>query len=402
MSHDETIHDNHAARPDPGREMHVAIIGAGVIGAMTAWRLARRGIRVTLFEQYAPAHDRGATGGETRIYRTACKEGAAHVPLIRRSHALWRELESETGKTLLTLTGVASIGDPDDAGMRATLATAEQFGLRLEVLDREAAGRRFPQFRLAPGETMYLDPDGGVLRSDVAVLAATDRAVALGVRLRAYTAVESVREEDDAVILRVNGADEVFSHVVAAAGAWSGQVDALAALPLVPKQITLVWFATNEPGRFLIGSSPVMMRAFPGGYFNTFPSIDGNTIKGSCNVGGWPELVSPQSLPRSMTRQDLDNLRRVVAETVPGLRPDPIRIGVFMDAFTPDGEGVLGKLAPRSRVVVATGFSGHGFKFAPAIGEATAQLVADGATSLPVDHIDIKRYLTAPIQKVIS
>src|SRR5690606_31217878 len=161
-----------AMNAQPASALNVAVIGAGVMGAMTAWRLARRGVPVTLSERHAPAHDRGAAGGATRIFRVACKEGAAHVPPIRAALPLGRELEAASNRTLLSRTGVASIGLPDHDSMRATLATARAFDLPLEVLDAEAAARRYPQFRIGKRECLYLDPEGGVIRADHSVLAA--------------------------------------------------------------------------------------------------------------------------------------------------------------------------------------------------------------------------------------
>jgi sarcosine oxidase len=383
---------------DTLKSLHVAVLGAGVMGAMTAWRLARRGVRVTVFERYAPAHDRGATGGETRIYRTACKEGAAHVPLVRESLALWRALEAESGHALLTLTGVGSVGAAHAPGMRAIRETATQFGLALEVLERGAAMARFPQFRLADGEIMLLDPQGGVLKSDLAVLSALERAVALGARLRNYTTVDAVETFDDHVALRVGDAVETFSHVVMAPGGWASFEPALADLPLVTRRITLGWFAPRTPQQFSIEHSIVMMRTFDGGYFYCFPSVDGSTVKGSCNVGGWPLVNAPDALPRTLPDAELAELCRSAAEVAPGLRPDPTRIGVYMDAYTPDQEGLLGRHPGKGkgRMIVATGFSGHGFKFSPAIGEAAARLIVDGAPGLPVAHLDIGRFAAAP------
>jgi len=379
---------------DTQHSLHVAVVGAAVIGAMTAWRLARRGVRVTILDRFAPAHDRGATGGETRIYRTACKEGAAHVPLVRESLSLWRSLEAESGNALLTLTGVGSVGVESEPGMRAIGETAAQFGLPLEVLERQAAMDRFPQFRLAPGEIMLLDPEGGVLKSDLAVLSAVERAVALGAQLRTYTTVDAIETFDDHVALRIGDAVETFSHVVMAPGGWAPFEPALSDLPLVTRRITLGWFAPRIPQQFSIDHSIVMMHTFDGGYFYCFPSIDGSTVKGSCNVGGWPLVTAPDALPRTLSGVELSHLCRAAAEAAPGLRPDPTRIAVYMDAYTPDSEGLLGSHPGKgkSRMIVATGFSGHGFKFSPAIGEAAARLIVDGAPGLPVAHLDIGRF----------
>ncbi|MDM9558744.1 MULTISPECIES: N-methyl-L-tryptophan oxidase [Bordetella] len=377
----------------PNTSLNVAVVGAGVMGAMTAWRLALRGVQVTLFERHAPAHDQGATGGDTRIFRVACKEGSTHVPLIRASLPLWHELEAAAGRQLLKQTGVASIGRPEDASMQATLATAHRFGLPLEVLASNAAAERYPQFPVAADECLYLDPEGGFIRADHTVLAAVAQACALGAQLRAYTTVEALAPDSTGVTLRAGELEQRYTHAIVAPGGWGHTFAALAALPLVPRRIALSWFAAADMRPFADDRALVMMRTLPDGYFNCFPSTDGATLKGSCNIGGWPSLDSPDALPRTLPKDELARLRHVAAQSLRGVYPDPVRIGIYMDAFTPDGEGLLGAVDPAARLIVAGGFSGHGFKFSPAVGEAAAQLVVDGQARLPVAHLDPARYL---------
>lgn len=131
--------------------------------------------------------------------------------------------------------------------------------------------------------------------------------------------------------------------------------------------------------------------------------MDGATVKGNCNIGGWPAIDDPQALPRSLPGAELAHLCEAAAEVAPGLRRDPVRIGVYMDAYTPDGEGLLGCVpgAKGSRTLVATGFSGHGFKFSPAIGEAVARLVVEGEAGRQVAHLDACRFQGAPAPRTV-
>jgi sarcosine oxidase len=242
------------------------------------------------------------------------------------------------------------------------------------------------------------DPEGGALRSDLAVLSAVERAVELGASLRAYTSVDAIGSFDDHVELHVGDTKETFSHVVMAPGGWASFDPALAALPLVTRRISLGWFAPREPVRYDIEHSIVLMHLFGSGYFYMFPSMDGATVKGSCNIGGWPAIDAPEALPRSLPAAELAHLCDAAAEVAPGLRRDPVRIGIYMDGYTPDGEGLLGCVpgAKGARTLVATGFSGHGFKFSPAIGEAVARLIVEGEAGRQVTHLDAGRFQEMP------
>lgn len=148
-----------SAPPVPASAPRVAIIGTGVIGAMAAWQLAARGAEVLAFDRYGRGHDRGASAGESRIFRTAYKEGGSYVPLLRRAGELWRELEAVSGRQLLTMCGGLTIGAPDEPDVLAVRRCAEETGLPHDILDSASAAWRFPQHRLDPGEIALLDPN---------------------------------------------------------------------------------------------------------------------------------------------------------------------------------------------------------------------------------------------------
>src|SRR5690349_25069097 len=102
---------------------------------MALWQLARAGVDAIGFEQLAPGHDQAAAGGESRIFRTAYLEGPQYVPLLLRARELWRELERETGRSLLTLCGGLMIGAGESEAMRNVVESATSFDLPHEVLD---------------------------------------------------------------------------------------------------------------------------------------------------------------------------------------------------------------------------------------------------------------------------
>jgi sarcosine oxidase len=369
----------------------VGVVGAGTMGSMTLWRLAQRGVPAIGFEQFGAGHDRGAAGGETRIFRTAYLEGPEYVPLLREAHAGWRELERETGVRLLTLTGGLTIGDPGAATMRSVLASITQFGLGHNVLDRDAALVRYPQHRLFPGEAMILEEEAGVLRPELAVLTAIRRAEQLGAVVHRHTRVEAITPTAGGVRIRANGQSHDVGSAVITAGPWTASV-----LPdwrerLVVQRLVMSWYAADDPSQFAPARFPVFTRRWKGVDLFGLPTVDGCTVKVALNAGAGV-VEDPDALD---CRVDLEaTVTAVVGDLLPGLWPEPVRLATYMDAFTADDHAVIGTLPDIPDAVVLCGFSGHGFKLAPVMGEIAADLVLDGATRHHIDHLALRRLPT--------
>jgi sarcosine oxidase len=369
----------------------VAVIGTGTTGAMTLWQLARRGVPAVGFDRYAPGHDRGAGAGETRIFRTAYREGAAYVPLLQRAEQLWRDLEAESGAALLTMSGGLTLGAPDDPDVRMVIDCAERFGLEYEQLDRHEAARRFPEHPLRDGEVAVLDRHAGVLRPEPSVAAAAAAAEGLGATVRRYDPVQEVVPDGDRVVVRSASGEHVFDHVVLAPGPWAGDQGLLDFVPLEVHQITTYWFPAQDPARYAPDRMPIVIRCGEPGY-SCFPAVDGLSVKVSLHHVQRPRLGTAEELTRSGPADLLPAMRETVQQFMPGLRPDPVRIGSYADCFSPDGHGLVGSLPGRRNVTVLAGFSGHGFKLSPVLGEIAADLVVDGGTARDIAHLTPSRF----------
>lgn len=369
----------------------VAVVGTGTAGSMALWALARRGVPAVGFDTYAPGHDRGAAGGESRIFRTAYKEGAAYVPLLQRAYELWLELERTASVPLLTLSGGLTLGASDDPDVRTVIDCAEKFGLDHEILDPAEAARRYPEHRVREGEVAVLDRAAGVLRPEPAVLAAATTAEQLGATVRRYSPVRAVTPHTDHVVVRTDSGEETFDHVVLAPGGWATAQDLLGYVQLEAHQITTCWFPAREPERYALSRMPIVIRCGTPG-FSCFPAVDGVSIKVSIHHAERPHVPTPDDLPRSAPDDVLHAARDTVRALMPGLHPDPIRIGTYADCFTPDHHGLVGHLPGQPNMTVLGGFSGHGFKLSPAIGEVAAELVLDGGTTREIAHLDPSRF----------
>ncbi|OZM79557.1 N-methyl-L-tryptophan oxidase [Pseudonocardia sp. MH-G8] len=367
----------------------VAVVGLGAMGAMTAWQLAASGANVLGFEQYGIAHDRGAAGGESRLFRMAYHEGPEYVPLLRRARELWLELMQASGRPLFTPTGCLSIGVPDLAPMQNVRRSVLEHGLDHEVLESDELAARHPQHRLHEGEIGIMDAAGGMLRPELSVLSAVEQARARGARLHERTPVRAIEPGDGVATVVTDDARYRVRRVVVAAGPWAGRL--VPNLGITVKPIVLTWFVPDAVRDYLPDRFPAFIRDTDGVHLFGCPVLDGVSVKcGFADV--WAPLDGPESLTRDLPETALRPLTEAVRRFLPGLHPDPIRHGVYMDGYTADRTALVGALPDAPSVVVLAGFSGHGFKLAPVVGRAAADLALDGGTDLDVARMDPTRF----------
>ncbi|WP_029090166.1 N-methyl-L-tryptophan oxidase [Brevibacterium album] len=370
----------------------IAVIGVGSMGSMVLWQLAKAGAEAVGFEQFGIGHDRSAAGGESRMFRTAYMEGADYVPLLKASRKLWEELEAETGLELLALCGGLMIGPREHPKIANVIRSVREFDIDHEILEAEEAMRRFPQHQLHSGEIAVLDREAGFMRPELAVFAAAERAEALGAVIHRHTAVEAIEETVEGVRVRAGGDDFEFDRVIVTAGPWTARFLPPLAESLVPRKIVMTWYLSSEPKRFSSESFPVFGRV--GGAIDIFgiPTLEGTMTKiGSVDTFG--DVPDPDALHRDVELPELRHINGEVERCMNGLRPDPARISVHMDGYTTDEHAVVGAIPGSERLFVMGGYSGHGFKLAPVMGEIGKDLALTGSTAHGIDHLAPERFL---------
>jgi len=369
----------------------VVVIGIGTMGSTTLWRLARAGVRAIGIEQFTPGHDQGSGHGESRILRTAYHEGASYVPLVRSAVAYWRELEADSGKTLLQLTGALMIGSPESAVVHGALQAAHTHRLPHEVLEADALRLRFPQHAVGDRDVAVYEKEAGILLPEQSILAATEAATRHGAEIITNTRVLGIRAGSRDTI-EVETQDQLIhaGHVVVTSGAWTP-----ALLPQLSPQLTvqrkvLAWFPARHPADYSPDRFPVFIRENPNAHWFGFPTLDRQTVKLALHHGG--EHTTAEELDRTVRSTDIEPLAELVRAYLPQLDSRPTRSVVCMYTNTPDGHFLVGHLPDMAQVTVLAGFSGHGFKFASVLGEAAAQLAIHGETHLPIDTFSPQRF----------
>lgn len=373
----------------------VAVIGLGAMGAATLYQIAKRGLGVIGIDRHAPPHVHGSTHGETRITRIAVGEGAAYVPLVRRSHAIWRELEAATGERLLVECGGVVIGRLErDAAfhgapgfLRATIDVAERFGIPHELLDRNALAGRFPQFvGLAPDEIGFHEPGAGYVHPEACVRAQLAEAIRHGAAIRTGVEVRRVDQTDAAITIATDAGPIRAARAVVAAGAWTAALmgEPFDRLLTVTRQ-SLYWFAL-EDGAFAAAPSPVYIREHGPGeddVFYGFPPVAGaRAVKVATER--FEDRVDPGSYRGGAAAPDAAVFHaRHIAGRLGGVTPTLIDSASCLYTSTIDGRFVIDAHPAMPRVLVISACSGHGFKHSAAIGELVAEHVRSAAALAP-------------------
>jgi len=368
------------------------VVGLGAMGSATLWRLAERGARVAGIDRFVPPHDRGSSHGKSRIIRSAYFEDPAYLPLVRRAFTLWRELEAGIGESLLTMTGAAMIGGDDSEVVRGAVRTAQEHALPYELLRGDDAAVRFPQHRLDPGDVVAFETGAGVLAPERCVRAMIGRAVELGATVQTGCAVRAIEPRDDGARVHIDGGAVLDArHVIVCAGPWLPAVLPDLPVPLRVERQVAAWFAVRDVEEFAPERFPVFIRELPGRRFvYGCPSLDAATIKLAVHHDG--ATVDPDALRREVGDDDLEPLRAFAAERLRGVEPRAVRAITCLYTNTPDEHFVVDRLPRAPAVIVVSACSGHGFKFAPPIGEIAAELALDGATSHDISRFSLGRF----------
>lgn len=344
--------------------MNVVVVGGGVIGAASAWSLAKRGHEVTLVEQFQPGHKNGASHGTSRIFRHAYADDY-YVGLAARAYTLWRELETDTGTDLLTITGAVDHGLPDI--VRPRIEALRRAGLAGEVLDPAEAHSRWPGMTF--DTTVLHHPDAGRLHADHSVAALTSAAEKIGVRTEYGSAVREIRPSEVSTDVGTFAAD----HVVVSAGAWTSRV--ASAHVSLPELVT----TQEQPAHFvpILDASWPSFVHHPGAQLQT-EGIYGLASEDGVKIGehGTGPVVDPDARDFTPAPEGVERLKSYARAWLPGVDVDSADPLTCLYTTTADSNFIVDRAG---NLTVAAGFSGHGFKFAPAVGELVADLV-DGRT----------------------
>ncbi|WP_078431527.1 N-methyl-L-tryptophan oxidase [Metabacillus halosaccharovorans] len=370
----------------------VIIIGAGSMGMAAGYYLSKSGKKTLLLDSFHPPHNKGSHHGETRIIRYAYAEGEEYVPFILKAQELWNELERDTGKPLFIPTGVLSVGNKESNFIQNTISSSTTYSLPLEVMDPEEVQNRWSGITMPNDFVGCFEPTSGVLKCEESIKAYQKLAEMNGATILSNSRVKEIHIQEEKVTIKTIDKTFYSDSLVVAAGAWSGHLLSMLDLdlPLTPVRKTFAWFDTIEK---IYNSNDFPAFAFETsqGLYYGFPSVDGAGLKVGRHDGG--ERINPDEVMKQFGEivEDREDLIQFLNQYLPEI--GQLKYGkTCMYTLTPDDKFVIDVHPKYSNVAIAAGFSGHGFKFSSAVGQALSNLIVSGKNEIDISQFSIDRF----------
>jgi sarcosine oxidase len=369
------------------------VVGLGAMGSATLYHLAARGQRVLGFEQFNQGHNFGSSHGDSRIIREQYFEHPQYVPLVQRAYELWRELEHRTHAPLMSINGGLMIGPPDGPVVTGTLRSAKEHGLPYELLTPAQVHARFPAFELPDGVVAVFDPHAGILDPDACNRAHLREARAAGAEMKFEDGVIAWRVEGDDVVVKAESDEYRTRHLVLTAGSWTRRLLPDLALPLAIERQVLFWFDIDRSHEeYARDHFPIYAwQHAPDGFCYGFPRMM-RGAKAAIMHGGVTS-PSPETVRRIVAPEEVDALRAALRPILPRLADAPVKESqVCLFTNMPDGDFLIDRHPRHSQVIISSPCSGHGFKFASAIGEAHAEMIIEGRSRFDLTPFRLSRF----------
>jgi len=368
------------------------------MGAAACWYLTQRGKQVLGLEQFDIPHENGSHAGQTRIIRNAYFEHPNYVPLLKRAYKNWFAFEEKTNAHFYHRTGILYFGQPDNENIRGIRHSARLHDIAIENWDRAKYHLRYPGFQVPEDFDAIYEPDAGFVTPEDVVRMYVGDAVKHGADIRSHTRVLSWKREGGKIHVRTQEGDYTSEKLVITAGPWASEMIPMLKQELVVTRQFLVWVDPPDPTPFSLGNFPCWFVEDPAmGTFYGFPVLPANDFSGPIGLKlahhhpGEP--CRPGDVAGSIPPQDENNIRRFLQKYLPQAGDKFLEVKSCLYTYSSDTHFIIDLLPGfGDDVTIACGFSGHGFKFVPVVGEILADFAVHGETDLPVEFLGLERF----------
>ena len=381
----------------------VAVIGLGALGSSTLWQLSKSGKRILGIDQFSPPHTMGSSHGETRITRLAVGEGMDFVPIVKRSHEIWQELESLSGNTIMTTTG----GLLFDSGVQSwakhgsegfferTVNFAKEGKIPHEIFDAQELQKRFSEFNLEESGKVYFEPSAGFLRPELAISTQLQLAGQNGAVIKTHTKVLGISPiSGGGVQIQTNQGTFEAAQVILSAGPWIK--DFLPSFVKTQFKICrqILHWIPKKGNAFELGKTPIFMWGYDSGpedFIYGFPSLDGTTIKVASE--SFIERNHPDTIMREVSEAECEEfIQNKIANRFNHIEKKVVQSKVCIYTVTSDSYFVVDELPDFPEVLVGSACSGHGFKHSSGLGEGIADKILGKKPRFDLEVFKWKEY----------
>jgi monomeric sarcosine oxidase len=368
------------------------VVGVGGVGSAALYYLAQRGAKVLGIDRFQPPHDRGSTHGHTRVIRQAYFEHPDYVPLLREAYRGWQELEARTGQQLFHQVGLLEVGPPDGVVVPGVLRAAQQHSLVVEPLTAREIETRWPGICVGDGLTGVFEPSAGYLLVEDCVRAYLNEARAVGASVLLDTEIRSWSATSSGVrVVAADGREFSAGRLVVTAGAWAARLLHDLGMHLVVRRKSLFWFDADKADYAAVNGMPAFLFELRDAVFYGFPQLDSQGVKVAEHSGG-QEIDDPLAVNKNVDREEQNRVEAFLAAHLPRVAHRVNHHAACLYTMSPDEHFIVDHYPALPRVVFAAGLSGHGYKFAPVLGRALAEMALDGSTGLPIGFLALPRF----------
>ncbi|HNP18515.1 MAG TPA: N-methyl-L-tryptophan oxidase [Fulvivirga sp.] len=376
----------------------VIVIGVGTMGSSACYQLARRGYSVLGIEQFDIVNELSSHSGQSRIIRKAYFEHPDYIPLLETAYESWKDFEKTTGSKLYYKTGLLYAGLSDSAIIKGVRNASINYNINVEEIKASRVQAQFPQFKIPADYEVLLEPDAGFLLPDVAIKLFAEHSIRNGAQLKSNEKVLNWTRNDTGVTVTTDKGSYTAEKLIITAGPWVKKIVPNDFELEVTRQV-IGWVEPEDKAIFALDNCPcwVMTAENNEGIYYGFPYMEGDHFDGPKGLKfghHFPgETTDPETMDRNSNELDLMTLQTIARKCFSKEMKTFIDTKTCIYTNSPDENFIIDFLPDYDKdVVIATGFSGHGFKFAPVVGEILANLAIEGRTTNPIEFLSAKRF----------
>jgi N-methyl-L-tryptophan oxidase len=364
------------------------IVGSGSVGAAAGYYATRAGLKVLMTDAHLPPHQEGSHHGDTRLIRHAYGEGERYVPLVLRAQALWDQLATESGEPVFERSGVINLGPAHSEFLNNVAKSAQQWNLAIEKLDAASLMARWPEITVPDDYIGLFEADSGFVRSELAIKTWIRLAQEAGCAQLFNCPVTAIHSVDDGVTVETPEGTFSGSKLLVSAGTWVSTL--VPGLPIQPVRKVFAWFQAD--GRYSKKNNfPAFTGEMPdGSQYYGFPA-DENELKIGKHNGGQLITDASERVPFGKIASDGSECFGFLRQFLPGVGGCLYGAACTYDN-SPDEDFIIDTVPGQPDMLVVTGLSGHGFKFAPVLGEIASQFAQGERSNFDLTPFSLARF----------